>query len=283
MRNRTGIEIVLALSAALGIAHPARGEGHGPAFGLATPTLARGQWSSDTAVVRVGTAMENVVAIREMLGYGITEDLQAILTFPLEEPDDPMLGQTRGGSMMGAMDEIEASLLWRFHRDAIGIGTRRESALLIGISQPVEARRGSLRTGNGIHLAAVTGYASRTTYWWAGIGTRHSFEERGDRAGALYYLSGVLGWRPPLFRQDYPKPDWRLFLEAVAERTSRRRIDGQKMPDSGGEKVLLGPAVLGLYGRWGVEAGVLWPVMQSLNGSQPEEHYRTKLVFTYWF
>jgi len=271
------------LVAAAGIAGTAYGEGHGPAFGLATPTLARGQWSSDTAVMQVETEMGDALAYREMLGYGITEDLQALLTFPLERSDAPMLAPTRGGSMMGAMDGIEASLIWRFHRDATAIGTRRESALLVGISEPVDDTRGDLQVGNGIHVAAVTGYASRSLYWWGGAGTLHYLEKQGDQLGTLYYLTGVFGWRPPLFQHDYPKPDWRVFLEGVAEHTERHRMNGQTMPNSGGDQLLVGPSLLGLYGRWGVEAGVLWPVAQSLNRPQPEERYRAKFVFTYWF
>lgn len=271
------------LLAAAGVAGPAYGDGHGPAFGLATPTLARGQWSSDTAMMQVDTQMGDTVAYREMLGYGITEDLQALLAFPLKRSDEPMLAQTRGGSMMGAMDEIEASLLWRFHRNATAIGTRHESALLVGVSEPVDDTRGNLQVGNGIHVAAVTGYASRSVYWWAGAGTQYYLEEQGDRLGTLYYLSGVFGYRPPLFQHDYPKPDWRVFVEGLAELTERHRMNGQTMENSGGDKILVGPSVLGLYGRWGIEAGVLWPVVQSLNGPQPEEHYRAKFVFTYWF
>jgi len=185
--------------------------------------------------------------------------------------------------MMGAMDGIEASLIWRFHRDATAIGTRRESALLVGISEPVDDTRGDLQVGNGIHVAAVTGYASRSLYWWGGAGTLHYLEKQGDQLGTLYYLTGVFGWRPPLFQHDYPKPDWRVFLEGVAEHTERHRMNGQTMPNSGGDQLLVGPSLLGLYGRWGVEAGVLWPVAQSLNRPQPEERYRAKFVFTYWF
>ncbi|MGH8130817.1 MAG: hypothetical protein ACRES3_08190, partial [Steroidobacteraceae bacterium] len=60
-----------------------RAEGHGPAFGLATPTLARGQWSSDTAAMRVEGGMGASTRFRQMLGYGVTEDLQVNLAFPL--------------------------------------------------------------------------------------------------------------------------------------------------------------------------------------------------------
>lgn len=257
-------------------------EGHGPAFGLATPTLARGQWSSDTAVVQVDTQAGDTLSYREMLGYGITEDLQALVTFPLRSPGESGSG-LRSGGMMGSMDAIEASLQWRFHRTAPEVGTRRESALLVGITEPADDTRGPMQIGNSVHLAAVTGYASRSTYWWAGAGTQRYLEKGGDRPGSLYYVTGVFGYRPPLFQQDYPKPDWRVFLEGVGESTQRDRMNGRSMQNSGGEKLLVGPSVLGLYGRWGVEAGVLLPVVQSLNGTQAEERYRAKFVFTYWF
>lgn len=100
-------------------------EGHGPAFGLATPTLARGQWSSDTAVVHVDMQAGDTLSYREMLGYGITEDLQALVTFPFRSPDESGSG-LRSGGMMGSMDAIEASLQWRFHRTAPQVGTRRD-------------------------------------------------------------------------------------------------------------------------------------------------------------
>jgi len=53
--------------------------------------------------------------------------------------------------------------------------------------------------------------------------------------------------------------------------------------DSGSRKLLAGPSVLGLFGAWGVEAGALFPVVESVDGAQPKEHYRAKLIFTYWF
>lgn len=204
-------------------------EGHGPAFGLATPTLAR------------------------------------------------------GGSMMGAAETVEASLQWRFHRTAPAIGVRRESALLIGASEPTDEVQGGIEPGTGFNVAAVTGYASRTTYWWFGGGLQGNASRDGAKLGNVYYASAVFGWRPPHFRQNYPKPDWRFFVESLYEKAERHRVDGQAMPDSGSEKLLVGPSVLGLYGHWGVEGGIVWPVSQKLNGAQPAENYRAKFVFTYWF
>lgn len=260
----------------------AHGEGHGPAFGLATPTLARARWSSDTAALRVDGETGSSWQLRQLLGYGVTEDLQFNLAFPLgRSGDDAMLPSSRGASMMGAAETLEASVQWRFHRTAPRVGTRQESALFVGISEPTDAA--SIQPGTGFNIAAVTGYASRTTYWWLGGGVQGNASRNDAKLGNVYYASAVLGWRPPLFQQDYPKPDWRLFIESVYEKTERHRVRGRLMPNSGGEKVLLGPSVLGLYGHWGIEAGVMWPLTQSLNGGQPEESYRAKLVFTYWF
>lgn len=282
MRTRYLLGLILLTVAA---PVPVHAEGHGPLFGLATPTLGQGQWSSDTAVMNMATEADSGMQYREMLGYGITPDLQLLFTFPMG-PTDRLMSppNTRAGAMMAGFEDLEAGLLWRFHRVAPAVGQRRESTLVISALAPDgDSRRQAIETTPGLHVAAVTGYASRSTYWWLGAGTQLRQEQHGDRLGNLYYLSGVIGWRPPVFRGDYPKPDWRIFLEGVAEFAERDRNDGMTVAGSGGQRVLLGPSMLGLYGAWGIEAGVLFPVAQSLNGNQPEEKYRAKLVITYWF
>lgn len=259
-------------------------EGHGPLFGLATPTLGQGQWSSDTGFMRMQSANGGDWTAREMLGYGINEDLQLSLTFPLDATD-PQAGMAnaRGGAMMGAAGGVEASLLWRFHREAPAVGMRRESSLLVGLANGAELGHGGMKVGTTLHAAAVTGFASRTTYWWVGGGGQWDVGDDGVAQGDLLYATAVFGWRPPIFRGDYPKPDWRLFVEAVAEHAGRDRVRGARIDSSGGTRLLAGPSVLGLFGAWGVSAGVLLPIDESLNGTQPETDYRAKLVFTYWF
>ena len=234
--------------------------------------------------MRVDGAMDAASQFRQLLGYGVTEDLQVNLSFPLgRNGASIMLPNSRAGSMMGSAETVEASLQWRFHRTAPSVGTRRESAVFVGVSEPTGDAGGVLEPGNGLNLAVVTGYVSRTTYWWVGGGAQGYSSRDNARLGNLYYASAVFGWRPPLFQQDYPKPDWRLFIESVYEKSERHRVQGELMPNSGGEKLLIGPSVLGLYGHWGIEGGVVWPVSQSLNDIQPNERYRAKFVFTYWF
>lgn len=276
--------ILAAALALAGIPMWAQAEGHGPIFGLATPTLGQGQWSSDTGFMRVQTQAGDTWSAREMLGYGITEDLQVTFTAPIKQGDRGVgMTNMRGGAMMGAPDAVEASMLWRFHRNAPAIGMRRESSLLVGVADGAELGNSSLDIGPTLHAAVVTGLASRTTYWWLGAGVQHDVGRDRVEQGDLTYATAVFGWRPPVFRGDYPKPDWRLFVEAVAERAERDRVDGMSMENSGGTRVLAGPSVLGLFGRWGVSAGVLLPVDEQLNGLQPDTDYRAKFVFTYWF
>lgn len=279
-RNLSAALIGLLLSL---VAMDAWADGHGPAFALATPTLGEGQWSSDTAAMSMDTGMGTALMYREMVGYGINPDLTAALSVPLAQGNIPagMMRSTQG--MMGTDKDVEGSLLWRFQRNAPGVGERYESSLLVGAWDSQDARLDGLPAGQGITVAAVTGHASRITYWWLGGGLQHYLPKDGSRLGDLYYLTAVWGWRPPYFQHDYPLADWRLFVEAVGEDARRDEQGGVSLPNTGGHKLLAGPSVLGLFGAWGVEFGTLFPVTQTVNGSQPMERYRAKLIFTYWF
>ena len=283
MKSKRATGLVMALVGLSAVA--AFAEGHGPAFCLATPTLGDDAWSSDTMFMSLGTDSGTAFLFRQMIGYGITEDLQATLTFPLSPVIDPVPNgpNDRHGPMSGSFTDAEASLLWRFHRHEPGVGRRFESALLFGAAVPVEDMRGSLENTPSFNVAAVTGYASRSIYAWAGAGYQYHLSEAGDQVGGLPYATAAFGWRPPMFRHDYPKPDWRIFIESLAEFPNRHRLQGDRVRDSGGEKVFLGPSVLGLYGKWGVEAAAIFPVYQRHNGQQPDERFRVKCVLSYWF
>jgi len=277
IRCLTLVGLLLSLTAV-----EARADGHGPAFALATPTLGEGQWSSDTAAMSMDTGMGTALMYREMVGYGIGPDLTATLSFPLAQGNMPA-GMTRSmQGMMGTDKDIEGSLLWRFQRNAPAVGERYESSLLVSAWDSQDAMLDGMAAGQGVSAAAVTGHASRTTYWWVGGGLQHYFPKSGGRLGDLYYLTAVWGWRLDYFRR-VSGGDWRLFVEAVGEDAQRDEVDGITLANTGGRRLLAGPSVLGLFGAWGVEAGVLLPVTESVDGTQAKEHYRAKLIFTYWF
>lgn len=255
--------------------------GHGPVFGLQTPTLPQGAWNVDGTLMAV-TGDEAAVMARQTTRYGVTPHVQLNLSVPLMLQRAPNPPNTRVGTMMGGLGDAEVSVLWRVHRQYLGVGKRFESSVLVGALAPVYSQRGNVRVGPGVHAGAVTGYASRSVYAWIGGGVQRYLERDGDRPGTLGYVSAVAAWRPPVFRGDYPKPDWRVFVESLAEFTGSDRVDGVPA-ESGGTKVFVGPTVLGLYGAWGIGAGVLFPAYQDLESPNINEHLRMTLNLSYWF
>jgi hypothetical protein len=260
--------------------------GHGPVFGLATPTLGQGAWSLDVAAMgRFGG--DNRALLRPMLAYGITEDLQFSLSVPM--PLYARQGSTppaRMMAMMPATPDVEGLLGWRFARQGNAVGSRFESTAYLGFDYPTDGLRGGVATSPGFSAGAVTGYASRSVYLWAGALYRRYMSPIGptvDHVGDTLFYSLVLGYRPPYFRKELPQPDWRVFVEAVGEHTFRNVRAGAELPDTGGERVFVGPTVLGLFGAWGISGGPLFPVYQGLNGTQPSEKVRLGIDFTYWF
>ena len=272
--------LVLVGFAAAPAAH-AQG-GHGPVFGLATPTLPKGAWNLD-ATLMSAAINERAYMARGTIRYGLTEDIQLNLSVPQTIEKIPSPIRTRIGTMMAGMGDVEASMLWRFHKQYPGVGQRFESTLFLSGLYPIQDLRGGVQVGPGFHTAAVTGFASRSVYAWGGGGYQHYFEKEGDRPGDLGYLSAVVAWRPPVFQGDYPKPDWRIFVESIAEFVGRDQVDGQALPDSGGERILVGPTFLGLYRAYGLGAGVLFPVYENINGVQGEEDVRFAVNLSYWF
>jgi len=192
-------------------------QGHGPIYGLQTPTLAQGGINMNVAGMSIATEDETSYMLRYTLFYGLTEDLQITLTTPTMIERLEKAPRTRGNSMMPANGDIEASLWYRFFSNAFGVGKRFEGTAILGVSAPTEDIRGQVNVGNSIHGAISTGYASRTWYAWLGGGYQYYFEKNNEQLGDLPYASAVVGYRPNIFMGDYPKPDWRVFIESLAE------------------------------------------------------------------
>jgi len=258
-------------------------QGHGPLYGLQTPTLAKGGVDLNVAGMSLGTENETSYMMRYLFSYGITEDLQVNLTTPtmIEQLDNAP--RTRGNSNMPANGDIEASLWYRFFSNAFGVGKRFESTAILSVSTPTDDVRGQVNVGNSVHGAISTGYASRTWYAWLGGGYQYYFERNKEQLGDLPYASAVVGYRPNIFKGDYPKPDWRVFVESLAEFPGDNKFIGQQnFSDERSKKVLIGPSFLGLYGAWGISFGALFPVVQDLTPSAVKGKYRISVNLSYW-
>lgn len=270
----------------LGASDPARASGHGPVYGLATPTLGRGGFSLDVAVMDRRVGAQGMNMLRPMLGYGVTEDLQVSLSLPMPLRIPAGLPPARTMAMMPSNPDVELLLGWRFHRKGRAVGARFESTAYLGFDYPTDSVRGGVRTAPGLTAGVVTGYASRTVYAWAGGLYRRYMTPTGvltDHPGDVALYSVVLGYRPGIFRKDYPHPDWRVFVEAVGEHNGRERLAGRTLPNTGGHQLYVGPTLLGLYGNWGVSGGPIFRVAGRRNGNQPEDRVRTVINFTVWF
>ena len=267
------------------VVSPLTAQGHGPVYGLSTPTLGRGGWSLDVA--GMGRFLDGARSsmIRPMLSYGVTEDIQLSASLPVPLETDPSIPGVRAFTRMPASRDVEMMVGWRVQRRGTGVGARRETTVWIAADLPTDGNRDGLETAPSLFGSVVTGYASRVFYVWLG-----GAYERSLSAGPQDHIAGdvamgslVIGYRPASFRGDYPSADWRASLEVVGETVGSDQISSADVANSGGEQLYGAITLLGLYGSWGVAGGPAFPLYQSLNGNQPDEGVRVALNFTFWF
>jgi hypothetical protein len=262
----------------------ASASGHGPVFGAATPTLGKGGWQLDQAWL--GRLVEgpstDEQTLRTMISFVITEDLQISGSVPIVLESTPLMPRGRVTAMMSMAKDAEGIAAWRFHRRTSASG-RFESTVSGGFSVPLEEfAPDGMQTAPGAHASMATGYASRAHYAWIGGGYQYHAKKDQDQMGHVTYVTGVYGYRPPWLRLDYPKPDLRFFVEAMAERTGRGLHHGFEVIRSGGTAVFVGPTALLLYKAYGLEGGLMFPVYQDTNGAQAER-VRIGVNFSYFF
>lgn len=278
-----GATVLLLAAVNTGLGVPAAGQGHGPIYGLSTPTLGKGGWSLDIGAMARRFDGAGALMLRPMLSYGITQDLQAFGSVPVPVVRNAAAAPVRAFTRMPATRDIEIGLGWRPQRVGIGVGARQETTLWVAVDQPLDGSRRGVATSPGIFGSVVTGYASRTVYAWAGSAYRRYSSEGGDRLGDVAMASLVVGYRPALFRGDYPSADWRGFLELVGEWLDEDRLDGSRLENTGGRQVYLAITALGLFGSWGIAGGPAFPLYQRMNVSGADERLRFAMNVTFWW
>ena len=283
--SRSVVRCLLGMIAAAAVALPLCAQGHGPVYGLSTPTLGRGGWSLDVAGMGRFIDGGRTAMIRPMLSFGVTEDLQLSASLPVPLERDSVVPGARAFTRMPASEDVELMVGWRLQRRGTGVGARQETTVWLAADLPTDERREGLETAPSLFASIVTGYASRSAYIWLGGAYERSLSAGPEdhRAGDVGMGSLVIGYRPPSFRGDYPDADWRAFIEVVGETVRRHRVGGVEVADSGGRQLYGALTVLGLYGSWGLAGGPAFPLYQSLNGNQPDEGVRLALNATFWF
>lgn len=260
--------------------------GHGPVFGMATPTNGAGAWAIDFgAMGRVGEP-DNASALRTMLTYGINEDLQISGSVPLVLGSSPLPAARMTGMMPGGGD-FEGILAWRFHRQGTNIGTRVESTAYGGLIVPGPQRpaglTGTFDRAPGMYAGVASGVASRSHYVWGGVGYTRFAEKNGDRRPPVFTYSAVWGYRPPTMRHEYPRWDWRLFAEVTGERSGKALHLGGRMPGTDAHQIFLGPSILGIYKAYAIQSGIQFPVYRNTGPRLERERFRYAANISYFF
>lgn len=255
-------------------------DGHGPVFGLATPTNSKGEWSFDSGVFGRTNSFESQGSFRELMGYGLTPHVTMSFTAPVVF-GSASLTPTR----IQAGDDFDAKVAWRFRHRATKVGTRLESTAFVGLAAPgpQSGFAGIARTSNapGTMFGAVTGMASRSNYVWVGSTFTKFYERNGDRRPDVLDYSLVYGYRPLKWRRPPDKWDWRLFGELVGERSGRFVQASVAVPETWAHQVFVGPTALGIYRNYTVSFGAQFPVYRAVGSLFPKERVRFAINFSY--
>jgi len=250
--------------------------GHGPLFGLSTPTNARHQWSIDFASLTIRDQDNTGAVFRSILSYGITETVMVSASVPV------IAGQTE--SLTPALGSFEGFVTWRFQKRNLGIARRYESVVFGGIIYPAD-QFGALSLVEktpGVLLGGCTGLVSRKHYLWVGASYTAFQEKNGDRRPDLLFYSVAWGFRPDAWRKEYPAWDWRLFVEATGEAFGDLQINNLTLTDTDEHQLLLGPAILGQYKSIAVEAGIQAAIYRN-TGLDSGERFRFGVTGVYYF
>jgi hypothetical protein len=284
MKNRS-IHFILAAAGTIVFAQFAHASGHGPVFGLATPTNPRGGFSFDTSLMgRYGDGGGTM--FRATLGYGITENLKVSLSAPVLFQTEPF-APARVAAFTPMGGDFEALAIWRFHRQDTGIGSRFETAAIGGLLAPGPQDSGGVlkgvRSGPGALAGIVSGIASRSHYVWAGVTYQRYAESEQDRRPDLLFYSLAYAYRPPSWRTDKGW-DWRIFGELTGEKASHIQRASVALPGSESHQVFAGPTTLGVYKNYAVSAGIQFPLYQDVSRAYyPRERFRFAINFSYFF
>lgn len=272
--------VVLVLLAAFLLPSYGLADGHGPVFGLATPTNSKGEWSFDSGVFGRTNSSESQASFHELIGYGFTPHMTVSITAPVVF-GNASLTPTR----IQAGGDFDAKVAWRFQHRATKVGTRFESTAFVGLAAPgpQSGFAGIARTSNapGTMFGAVTGMASRSHYVWIGSTFTKFYERNGDRRPDVLDYSLVYGYRPLKWRRPPDKWDWRLFGELVGERSGRFVQGSVVVPETSAHQVFVGPTALGIYRNYTVSFGAQFPVYRDVGSLFPKERVRFAINFSY--
>ena len=254
--------------------------GHGPVFGLATPTNSQGEYSFDFGVFGRNSGLGTRASARALVGYGVTPHLTLSFTTPIV-----LSNATLSPTRIQPGDDFESTLAWRFHHNATKVGTRFESTAFAGLVIPGSQAgfRAVAHTNNvpGTMFGAVTGMASRSHYVWLGSTFTKFYRHDGDRRPDVLDYSLVYGYRPLAWRKPPDRWDWRIFGELSGERSNRFLQANETLQETQAHQVFVGPSALGIYRNYTISFGAQFPIYHNVGAQFPKERVRFAINVSY--
>ena len=263
--------IVVALAVSTGAS------AHEPVFSLGPETIFEDGVGIESEFELEDAEGERLTVMNWEILYGLRENVALTLKVPhvLEREDD---GRTSAGA-----GDLEARIKYRFFKRDL-LGAQHKVSLLFGVKAPTgdEDARPSLGTGTADLLFGLTyGYESRTWYHFVTARYRLRTESGGRDPGDRIFVDPAIGYRP--FRREYLEWDLVFLLESNLEIELRDELRDERLPDTGGNRLWLGPTALLSYRNVMLKGGIQFPVYEDLSGDQGESRLRGVAAAEYHF
>ncbi len=151
-----------------------------------------------------------------------------------------------------------------------------------GTLLPVSDQLGS---GSVDYVGALTATSVFDYDWAAHASVLYKINTEGDRNFQFgNFLNYNLAVSRLIYHEPYPGPEVYIGLELNGEYSVRNELNGTDVANSGGNKIFVSPTLVAFLARnWTLEASVQLPVIEDLNGNQPEEGVRFVLGFRFQY
>ncbi len=270
----------VVLLVVLGLRSLAVASGHGPVFGLATPTNSQGEWSFDEGVFGRSSSLGSQASVRTLIAYGFTPHLTLSFTLPAVV-GDTLFHPRESSRVVISTPQSHGAFSTERQRSEHVLKALRSAGL--AVPGPQSGFKGIAHTSNvpGTMFGLVSGMASRSHYVWLGGTYTKFYEHNGDKRPDVLDYSLVYGYRPEKWRRPPDKWDWRLFGELVGERSDRFLQANIVVPNTQAHQVFLGPTALGIFHNYTVSFGAQFPIYQNVGSAFPKERVRFAFNISY--
>ncbi|VAW93053.1 hypothetical protein MNBD_GAMMA23-845 [hydrothermal vent metagenome] len=267
-KTKLGLVFVLASGFSLNTAFA-----HDPVFGQGPHTLFKGgvEVATELHSTKAGNKLDNEIGLD--LRYGLTGDW----TIGVEVPYG--IKSNIGGSSSGIGDSSVFTKYRFWRKDSLGLQESAAISLKFLSKTGDETQSPALGTGTTDSIVGLSyGYEGRSWYRWASVRYRENgTNSAGLKRGSKTLVDFVVGARTTL--TTYTEPDMVWLLELNGELGEQGTLNGNTVANSGGDEWFIAPGIFWTVKNFAIKAGVQFPIVSNLNGSQEKSDYRAKMSF----